>query len=203
MQEPAFTPSDSLQLIEEMIQKAQGRFSDNGHLYLLWGWVILLCSSTSFVLVHFFHSFTWLNAVWMLTLPTMVYQMIYLARHRNKKRVKTYTDEINNFVWVVFVIMGFLTGVVVGRSGHPELLNPMILVLYGMPTFLSGVILRFLPLRIGALSCWALALLAVFLPVSYSFLLIALAVIAAWIVPGYLLRSQFKQQESHAGTTHL
>lgn len=194
MEQQEFSPTESLQLIESMISKAQNRFSENGHLYLLWGWVILCCSTASFIMVYFFQTTAWLNVVWALTFPTVIYQMIYLARHKKKERVKTYTDEISNYVWLVFVIMGFLTGIVIGKSGHPELFNPFILILYGMPTFLSGVILRFVPLRIGAVSCWVLAIVTLFIPAEFSFLMLALAVITAWIVPGYLLRLRFHNQ---------
>ncbi len=194
MEQQDFSAKDSLQLIESMISKAQNRFSENGHLYLLWGWVILLCSITSFVSVYFFGNFKILMYVWMLTIPTVIYQMIYLARVKKSTIVRTYADEIINYVWVVFVIMGFLVGIIIGRSGQPQLFNPLILMLYGMPTFLSGIILKFVPLRIGALSCWVLALVSVFVPYQFSFLLLALAVIVTWIVPGYLLRSRFQKQ---------
>jgi hypothetical protein len=35
---------DRLLFIESMIHKAQNRYSENGTLYLLWGWSIFLCS---------------------------------------------------------------------------------------------------------------------------------------------------------------
>ena len=195
MEQQDFSAKDSLQLIESMISKAQNRFNENGHLYLLWGWVILVCSITSFISVYFFNNYKNLMYVWMLTFPTIVYQMIYLARVKKSAAVQTYTDEINSKVWVVFVIMGFLVGIIIGKSGQPQLFNPLILALYGMPTFLSGVILKFVPLRIGAVSCWILALVSVFIPYQFSFLLLAIAVITTWIVPGYLLRSRFKNQQ--------
>jgi hypothetical protein len=194
MEQPEFSTRDSLQLIESMINKAQNRFSENGHLYLLWGWVVLICSITSFVAIYFYDNAKSIMFVWMLTIPTVIYQMIYLARVKKNTAVRTYTDEINSYVWMVFVIMGFLVGIIVGRSGHPELFNPFVLMLYGMPTFLSGVILKFMPLRIGAVCCWVLALISVLIPYQFSFLLLAVAVITTWIVPGYLLRSRFKTQ---------
>lgn len=194
MEQQDFSAKESLQLIESMISKAQNRFSENGHLYLLWGWVILVCSITSFVSVYFFGNFKNLMYVWMLTIPTMIYQMIYLSRIKKKETVRTYTDEIISHVWLVFVIMGFLVGIIIGRSGQPQLFNPLILMLYGMPTFLCGIMLKFVPLRIGAASCWVLALASVFVPYKFSFLLLALAVIITWIVPGYLLRSRFQKQ---------
>lgn len=194
MEQQEFSTRDSLQLIERMINKAQNRFSENGHLYLLWGWVVLVCSITSFVAIYFYDNAKILMYVWMLTIPTVIYQMIYLARIKKNTAVRTYTDEINSYVWFVFVIMGFLVGIIVGRSGHPELFNPFVLMLYGMPTFLSGVILKFMPLRIGAICCWILSLVSVLIPYQFSFLLLAMAVITTWIVPGYLLRSRFKTQ---------
>ncbi|MEJ8816692.1 hypothetical protein [Lacibacter sp. H407] len=194
MEQQELSTRDSLQLIESMINKAQNRFSENGHLYLLWGWVVLVCSITSFIAIYFYGNGKSLMYVWMLTIPTVIYQMIYLARVKKNTNVRTYTDEINSYVWLVFVIMGFLVGIIVGRSGQPQLFNPLVLMLYGMPTFLSGVILKFKPLRIGAICCWVLALVSVLIPYQFSFLLLALAVITTWIVPGYLLRSRFKTQ---------
>mgnify|MGYP006185061933 FL=1 len=194
MEQQELSTRDSLQLIESMINKAQNRFSENGHLYLLWGWVVLICSITSFVTIYFYGSGKMIMYVWMLTIPTVIYQMIYLARVKKNTTVRTYTDEINSYVWLVFVIMGFLVGIIVGRSGQPQLFNPLVLMLYGMPTFLSGVILKFKPLRIGAICCWVLALVSVLIPYQFSFLLLALAVVTTWIVPGYLLRSRFKTQ---------
>ena len=42
MKSPDFSPQQSLQLIEGMINKAKNRFPKNGFLYLLWGWVIMI-----------------------------------------------------------------------------------------------------------------------------------------------------------------
>ena len=50
----SFTHTDSLTIIQAMINKAKDQFSENGHLYLLWGWVILICSIGHFLLMNFF-----------------------------------------------------------------------------------------------------------------------------------------------------
>jgi hypothetical protein len=70
----------------------------------------------------------------------------------------------------------------------------MFLVLYGMPTFLSGVLLRFKPLKVGGLVCWLLAIASAYVSNDNQLLLLALAVIAAWITPGYLLRAKYKSE---------
>ncbi len=175
-----------------MINKAKNRYSENGHLYLLWGWVILVCSLGHFVLENVF-KIRQFYFVWFLTWAAVIYQFVYLRRSKRKRQVTTYTDEIIKYVWLVFIVMMVLLVVVVTRfSSHPANTDAVFLVLYGMPTFLSGIILKFRPLLSGGIFCWLLAILSLFVPYQYHMLFIAAAVIAAWIIPGFLLQSRFK-----------
>ncbi len=192
--EESFSPQSSLLLIENMIKTAKNRFSENGHLYLIWGWTIFFCSLFHFVTLKF-HLIKHPEAVWILTWLAVIYQFIYLARQKKKERVKSYTDEIESYVWITFVILMGLSCFLMSYKHSWETMYPMFLVLYGMPTFLSGIVLRFKPLKLGGVCCWALALIAIFIDFEYQLLLLALAVLAAWIVPGYLLRSKFKLQQ--------
>ncbi len=193
MEQPEFSTQNSLQLIESMINKAQNRFNENGHLYLLWGWVIFFCSIIHFV-VDYWNIYDKPQLVWIATWGAVIYQMIYLARTKRKERVKTYTDEIIGYVWLVFVISMGLMGYVAGKFGAWGLMYPLFLILYGIPTFLSGAIIKFPPLQIGAVGCWILAIASTFVINQYQVLFLALAVLSAWIIPGYLLRSRFKKQ---------
>lgn len=63
-----------------------------------------------------------------------------------------------------------------------------------MPTFLSGFIMKFKPLTIGGICCWALAIVSPFVAYDYQLLLIGVAVVAARIVPGYLLQKKYKKE---------
>lgn len=193
MHEQEFSPQDSLNLIEGMINKARNRFSENGHLYLLWGWVVLVCGVVSFFSLWYFKDYR-LFPVWGLTWVAVIYQFFYLARRKKSQTVRTYTDEIGNNVWFVFVIMAGLLSWLLSKTGNLELFNTVILVLYGLPTFLSGEIMKFPPLKVGAVVCWILSAVSIYVPYAFSFLLISMAVVTAWIVPGYLLRSRFKNQ---------
>ncbi len=77
--EKAITPRESIQLIESMINRAKDRFSENGHLYLLWGWVILICSIVHFILLEFIR-YEKHYLIWMLTWVVVIYQIIYLVK---------------------------------------------------------------------------------------------------------------------------
>ena len=90
--------------------------------------------------------------------------------------------------------MMFITIFLMSKNDAFEKMYPMFLVLYGMPTFLCGIIFRFRALKLGGLACWTLAVAAGFIRRDYQLLLLALAVLTAWIIPGYLLRAKFKKE---------
>ena len=193
MQEENFSEQNSLQLIESMINKAKNKFSENGTLYLLWGYTILVCSVAQFLLQEVF-SFKEAQYVWMLTWLVVIYQTIFLVKKKKQAKVRTYTDDIIGFVWLAFVVCLFLTIFILGYHKQYLLINSVILILYGVPTFLSGAILKFRPLMIGGICCWLLAALSPFVMDKYHFLLLGAAVVAAWIIPGHLLRIRYKKE---------
>ena len=119
-------------------------------------------------------------------------------RNEGRKRVvKTYTGELLGYVWLTFMIIMLLGGFLLGRIPQFYQYNyNFILLFYGVPTFLSGIILKFRPLIIGGIVCWILALLSSFVNFHYHSLIVALAVISAWIIPGYILKQKFKKENS-------
>jgi hypothetical protein len=90
------------------------------------------------------------------------------------------------------LLMGLILAVG-GASKTFNIINPVFLALYGIPTFLSGIILRFIPLKAGGICCWILCMLAIFLRYDHQLLLLGLAVLLAWIIPGYLLRAKSRK----------
>jgi uncharacterized membrane protein len=178
-----------------MINRARNQFSENGHLYLVWGWVVLVCSVAEFVLIRFYN-YQQHYLVWMLTWLAVIYQFFYLYKNRKKEKVKTYTGEIVSYVWIVFVILMLLT-IFINSSqlgNKAGVINPFILALYGMPTFLSGKILQFSPLVMGGIGCWILAIISLYMPYDFQILFFGLSVIIAWIIPGYLLSNRYKTE---------
>lgn len=187
-------PRQSLQLIEKMIAEARNQISDNGHLYLVWGWVILICSLFHFAGIYW-SLFPRPDLVWMATWLAFLYQMIYLRRKARNIKVNTYAGDILKAVWLVFFGCGVVTAVVILRKFDWEAMYPLILMLYGIPTILSGTILRFKPLVFGGIACWVLSIVGSFLPLLYNLLLVSVAVLIAWIIPGYLLAQRYQIQK--------
>lgn len=197
---PELTPSESLQLISGMINSVQKRYSDNGFLYLFWGWLVFFCGITQFILLHFF-DYPYHYMVWMLTWVGLIFQIFYLRRKKSESRVRMYADSVIGYVWLSFLI---LMMVIFYQLSHVELkimqllILPVLLALYGFPVFLSGVIMRFRPLITGGICCWILSIIAGFIPYEYQILLIPAAMLVAWILPGYILRKKFSDQLKNA-----
>ena len=192
------SPEQSLQVIQSMIEKAKNQFSENGHLYLLWGWVIFIASAGQFILLNLVHS-QYHSLVWFLPWLAVIYQAVYLAKKKKQKKVTTYTDHIIGFVWITFFILMILFGFIFSRalgSEYYKLICPGSLTLYGMPTLLSGIILRFKPLITGAIGCWLLSIGALFIGYDYQLLFLSAAMVIAWIIPGYILRSNYQKQKN-------
>ena len=181
-------------LITSMINRARNRYHENGYLYLLWGWLIFICCIIQFVGLHFFN-YPQVYYAWYSTWALFIYQVFYLRKNRDKRRVTMYTGEIIGYVWLVFIITYALLVYIMIMEKAPGAIAPAILTAFGMPTFLSGVILKFRALKVGGIVCWVLAAVAPFVLYEYQYLLIAAAVAAGWIVPGHLLRYKHKNQQ--------
>lgn len=187
-------PQNQLQLIESMIQKARNDFQESGTLYLMWGFVILFCSLVQFTGDYFFRS-DW-SLVWMLTWAAVIIQIIILKKQKTKNPTRSYTDEIMAAIWISFFLCMVLVSYILFSHKAYETILPAVLVMYGIPTFLSGTLLKFNLLKWGAVSCWVLAILCNFTDLIFQILFIGAAVIIAWIIPGLFLRKRFIKEKN-------
>ena len=192
-----FSPQQSLALIESMINRAKDKFAEDGSMYLFWGWLVFTCSLFQFILLHIME-YPKHYLVWLATLPAFVYQFFYIRKKRKQQTVTTYADYIIGYIWltfcVVMLLIGFLIGFLTGGDYYYHII-PLLLAVYGVPVFLTGIIVRFRPLVTGGIACWVLCIASTFIKnYDYQFLMLPAAMLAAWIIPGYRLRAKYKSQ---------
>jgi hypothetical protein len=195
--EDDLSPQQSLQLIESMINRAKDKFAEDGSMYLVWGWLVFTCSLLQFVLLHIVQYERHYD-VWLATIPVFIYQFFYIRKKHKQQKVVTYTDSIIGYIWLTFaiviVMLGFLVGFLTTGEYYTHIIH-ILLAVYGMPVFLTGVIVKFKPLVTGGIACWILCIISTFIKnYDYQFLCIPAAMMIAWIIPGYLLRSKYKSQ---------
>ena len=185
------TPNQYMDIITEMIQTSRREFNDDSNIYLLWGWAISIASLTQFILIQLHHED--ISAIsWAILVPlALISQIVMMAKMKKKEKVKTHIDSIMGYLWTAFGIS--LAIVLFSQGKLHEAAFPMILVLYAIGTFVSGGAMKFKPLIIGGTCCWVLAVACFFVPMQFQLLLLALAVIVSYLIPGYLLKLRHRK----------
>ncbi|HJW18246.1 MAG TPA: hypothetical protein VJ499_14040 [Flavisolibacter sp.] len=185
--EDNFSPQQSLHLIQAMISKTKSNLSENSIYFLLWGWVTFIAIIGQFflkVVLNYEHHYL----VWLLTIPAAIVSIIYSTRKHNKHKVRTYIGESMSYLWTGIGISIFLLCMIISKTnGGWNNAWPFFILMYGLGTFVSGMILKFKPLVMGGVICWILTIISVFVPFDYQLLLAAGAILSSYIIPGHLL----------------
>jgi hypothetical protein len=181
------TARESLDLISSMIAQTKGNVDKNSFYFLLWGWTILLANLGVYTLIVFAdvkNPFM----VWAITIPAAIVSGIYGARQEKNAVVSTHLDVISKWLWIGFGISTFIV-VFFGKMINYQI-NPVISTLAAVPTFVSGVLLKFKPLKFGGIAFWILGIASFLVHNENQFLISALAIALGYLVPGYMLRAR-------------
>lgn len=181
-----FSAQESLDLITSMINQAKGNVQRNGFYFLLWGWTILLCNVGVYVMIRILHipEPFW---IWSLTIPVAIVSGIH-GRNQERSGTGTHLDNINKWLWIWFGIICF-TIVAFGYKINFQI-GGIITCVAAVPTFVSGIMIRFRPLIIGGICFWASSIIIFLVPMPEQFLVSAVAIAIGYLVPGYMLKNR-------------
>lgn len=179
------TPKESLDVITSMIRQAKGNMKKSSFYFLLWGWTIVLANLGVFVLLRF-TTITNPFLVFFITIPSAIISVIHGARQENRVTAPTLLDNINKWLWSGFGITCFIFALFGNRIGWQ--INPVIITMCAVPTFVSGIMLRFKPLMLGGIAFWVCGIVSFLLPAELQFPLASVAVTLGYLIPGYLLK---------------
>jgi hypothetical protein len=189
-EEKVMTGEESLKIITEMINRTKATICQGSFYLLFWGWLVFICSFSEY-LIRKLSDYASPWNVWLLVIPGIVVSMVYGFVKGRKANVHSYTAAIYMWTWLGFLASAVILYAVVW--GRWDMLSPLILTLVAVPTFISGIILRFRPLIIGAVSFWIFALVSRFAGPEIAPLAVPVAMLTGYLIPGYLL----KRKESH------
>ena len=180
---------ESLRIIHEMIAAAKNEVKADAFIFLLWGWLVFIASIAQFVLIRM--EIEWNSAPWMLMPFGGAVTILYSIRKGRKDKTKTNVTESLKYTWIAFTA-GLLIIMFFNTMNFLQVL-PCIMTLYGMGLFLSGGALRFNPLIYGGIFCWVCAIAGFEVQNIYQLLILAVAVLGGYIIPGYLLKINNKK----------
>ena len=179
------TGEESFRIITEMIKKTKVNIRQGSFHLLLWGWLILFCSLTEYILFRI-TDFTHPWYVWLLVIPGAFVSLIYGYTTGRKSQFHTYADRLYMWTWIGFMITAIILFIVISDRMHS--VAPYILLLAGLPTFVSGIIIKFNPLIFGGITFWILALVAHFAGPMIAPLAVPAAMLTGYLIPGYMLK---------------
>jgi hypothetical protein len=110
-------------------------------------------------------------------------------KHKRDSRVKTYVDRFISNIWIA-VSAGILISLVAAATavGY-QVAYPFLITLFGIGTYMSGVIFKFRPLMIGGILNWLIALTAFYVGFEIQLLLLALSMVVSYLIPGYMVKA--------------
>ncbi|HSU28782.1 MAG TPA: hypothetical protein VLJ68_10395 [Chitinophagaceae bacterium] len=221
--EKQFTEKESLELITTMINKAKNAYYDTGVTAIMWGVVIAFCSLEKFAELQFNYRLP--LDIYLLTIVAVI-PTVFLARKEKKNRkVRSFDDNYMDYIWLGFGICIALMILVTNNiQGHlnpvmdeynelakgrtdwtafqfGEYVMPLFLLLYGLPTFITGAACKFKPMLWGSIFCWACCVITIYTNIKIDLLLTAASSIMAWLIPGIVIEKEYrlykKQQAAH------
>lgn len=186
--EPNLTPEQSLKLIDDMIRQANRSFHRISFYFLLWGVVLIGAMLSEYLAAqagHSLHGRSWGAA----GLIGGLVSAVHGSRQGKKEQAGTAMDRVMLWLWVSFMVTLVVTiiGYGVAGGGTPA---GSILVLTGLPTFVSGQLMKFRPLIFGGLLFWVLGAASYFVAPSLITWLYIAAMLFGYVIPGYLLKRQ-------------
>ncbi len=210
--EKKLTKKESLDLIAMMINKAKDTCHDTGLAAIMWGSVIAICSLIRLSEIHF--NFKLPFDIYLLTFAAVIPQIYFSVKEKKARKVKAYGDVFFDNMWMAFGIciflMIYITNSVYSEfkpmaeeysklTGHSapfrfyEFSSAFFLLLYGLPTFVTGISMKFRPMLLGGLLCWICCLITIYTPVKIDLILTALSSVFAWLIPGIIMEKDYRK----------
>lgn len=220
--EKPLSEKESLEIIQQMINKAKNAYYDTGWSAIMWGTVIAVCALATFAQIQFGFSLPF--NIWWLTLVAVIPQIWLTIKEKKERKVKSYDEVYIDYVWLGFGISIFLLSHVVNlvysswspvaeefttlKGSDPsfqfsEFVSPLFLILYGMPTFITGAACKFKPMLWGGIFCWLCSIITVYTAVKVDLLLTAASSVMAWLIPGIIIEREYRNYKKEQAAINV
>jgi len=174
-----------LEIIHRMISQAKGNIKNSSFYFLLWGWITTAGSIGHYLLLEF-SNVTHPEWVWTVIIIGILASIGKGRKDRHERGASTYTEQVNLTIWAVFLINYVIILFFIAKINF--YITPVVLVLTAGSTFLSGTILKFNPLKWGAVFIWAMSIVAFLVTLPYQLLATSAAIVGGYLLPGYILK---------------
>jgi len=192
-----FQAKEEIKFIKEMIEKSKKNHAESWQFFLLWGVLVIMgiIGMHGLVLLKKFN-LIWLN--WILFMGIGVLIQIFLVLRRvQTQEVKTYVEQavihLSFACGMAFLFTGFILPML---KVYPYGVIPiMVSIVAGVIIFTFGGIHEWNFLKWCGVFWWLGALTMIFIHWHYRSLVVALLIIVGYLVPGFILHSQYQKNK--------
>ena len=195
MEKTSLTPEESFDVISKAIANFKINYRESSKVFLLWGWILTLASVTNFFILKFLpgtelwaHNGYIILGSWAVFLLTGFIIMYFMVRKMNRdKKVYSHIDKFIDYLWWVTAPSFIIATFICIRLGIAP--PPLMLLVAGIATTTTALVIRFRPLIIGGMSFFIFSIAATFVTNEYMALVVSAAIICGYLIPGYLLKA--------------
>jgi len=188
-----FSAEQSLLIIQSMINKAKNDVAANSFYFLLWGWLIFVAAVMHFILMKF-TGFKYPYIVWNLMWIGGIASMIKGIKESRQRVVKTFVGEAMKYFGISQAILYGGLIIIFGNYDLWHISFPFYILMYAVACFFMGSLLQFPLLKWTGLMCLPIIIVSLFLSFQWQLLLLALAILISYIIPGHVLSNNEKLQ---------
>lgn len=192
-EEENMSEKESLLLINEMISKAKSSYVTTGAASVVWGALIVFCSLFTWLEIHFAYFIA--VDIWLLTLVAVVFQVYFSVKEKKQRKFVAHDETITTYIWSAFGICIFLLSFYNSKFGNNgQSVSSLFMLLYGIPTFITGGLYKYKPMIVGGIVCWCLCIISMFTNNATDLLLMAASGLFAWLIPGIILWRKYQKK---------
>ena len=188
-----FSAEQSLQVIQSMIERAKQDVANNSFYLLLWGWLIFIAALLNFGLMKF-TSFEQPYLAWNLVWIGAIASIVKGVKDSKKIAVKTFVGETMKIFGISQGILYFGLAFFFGKFDLWAISFPLYILVYAVTCFFMGALMQFPLLKLTGLLCLPIMVIAVYVSFDWQLLLMALAILISYIIPGHVLSAKEKLQ---------
>jgi hypothetical protein len=194
MEKINLTPEESFNIINKAIANFKMNYRDSAKIFLLWGWLLTLASFSNFIILKILHSREAYGLMGLYSIGNWaVYCLIgfivlfFMERKiTREKKVYSHLEGYFKSLWTVTAASFFVAIFVCMKLEIAP--PPFMLLIAGIATTASGLLIKFRPVIIGGIAFFAFSIASTFVLYEYIALLTGAAIFCGYVIPGYFLK---------------
>lgn len=194
MERKELTPEESFDIINKAISNFKMNYKEHAQIFLLWGWMLTLASLSNYFILKILHNkeayslmgpYSFGNWAIFILIGFIIHFFMIRKIDENKKVYST----LDNYVirlWQVTAASFFVAIAICIKLGIDP--PPVMLLIAGLATTTTGLLIRFKPLAIGGVAYFIFSIATTFVSNENIALMTSVAIFCGYVVPGYFLK---------------